>query len=131
MNLMIYYLASSIYKKSLKMNSPTTLMIFLLVLITKCVNASQSSSENTSNIPDLSQQRRDLFEEFKTKYDRAYTGVDDEKRFKIFVENCEKIDKHNKLYERGEVSFRMGINRYGDMTYDEIIRMHVPNVTNE
>lgn len=34
---------------------------------------------------------------------------------KIFMENKHKIAKHNAKFARGEVSFKMGLNKYADM----------------
>lgn len=68
--------------------------------------------------------------EFKAKFNRTYKQPSEEsKRFQIFAENCEKIQVHNDLYEAGNETFKLGINRYGDLTYDEIVRIHTPNGT--
>lgn len=36
-------------------------------------------------------------------------------RKKIFLENKRKIIIHNKLYEAGEVSYKLAMNHFGDM----------------
>lgn len=34
---------------------------------------------------------------------------------KIFMNNKRKIDEHNKLFEQGIVSFKMGVNQFASM----------------
>lgn len=34
---------------------------------------------------------------------------------KIFMENKHKIAKHNAKFARGEVSYKLGLNKYADM----------------
>lgn len=54
-------------------------------------------------------------------YQKSYEdGDDDNARAKIFIYNREKIDRHNARFERGEVTYRMGVNKFTDMVADEI-----------
>lgn len=39
-----------------------------------------------------------------------------------FMTNKNKVAQHNQKYERGEVSFKLGINKYADMPHDEFRR---------
>jgi Cathepsin propeptide inhibitor domain (I29) len=68
------------------------------------------------------------WEKFKKDYDKSYKSDVEQKRFEAFKENCKKFDDHNEKYERGEFSFKMGVNRDADLTYDEI---EVKNAKNE
>lgn len=43
---------------------------------------------------------------------------------KIFAQNKYNVAKHNQLYERGEVSFRLGINKFSDMTLRQFARIN-------
>lgn len=36
-----------------------------------------------------------------------------------FLENKKRIDEHNKLYEQGLTSYRMGLNKYSDLSTPE------------
>lgn len=40
---------------------------------------------------------------------------------KIFMENSHKVAKHNKLYALGQVSYKLGINKYADMLHHEFV----------
>lgn len=51
------------------------------------------------------------------------SDTDESFRMKIFMENKDKIEKHNKLYEEGKVSFKMGLNKYGDMLHQEFVTL--------
>lgn len=54
------------------------------------------------------------------KYNRSYTNITEEiHRHKIFIENVEKIDAHNARFDRKETSFRMTINKFADLSFDE------------
>ncbi|EZA62330.1 Cathepsin L [Ooceraea biroi] len=43
-------------------------------------------------------------------------------RKKIFTVNMKRIQEHNDKYERNEVSFKLDINKYGDMLPSEFVR---------
>lgn len=49
------------------------------------------------------------------------TEVEHDLRRQIFIENRDMIIRHNKLYEKGLVSFEMGLNRYSDLTRREFV----------
>lgn len=44
-------------------------------------------------------------------------------RKKIFMENKNKVAEHNQKYERGEVPFKLNLNKYSDMPADELRRV--------
>lgn len=43
-------------------------------------------------------------------------------RYTIFNENLRKIHQHNLKYYNGESTFKMGVNKFADMTPDEFRR---------
>nr|CAD7263023.1 unnamed protein product [Timema shepardi] len=50
------------------------------------------------------------------EHEKQYESATEEKfRLKIFMENRKKIAKHNARFEKGEVTYKVGMNRYGDM----------------
>lgn len=64
---------------------------------------------------------KDQWNEFKIQFNKTYKSVDEEgKRFAIFKDNCRKFDEHNKQFEAGKFTFKMGVSRDADLTYDEI-----------
>lgn len=64
--------------------------------------------------------------DFKIKFKRNLNETEDARRFKIFEENLLMIQKHNELEAKGSETFRLGINRYVDMTFEEIKNIHIP-----
>lgn len=64
---------------------------------------------------------------FQLKYGKAgqRSLVKNNKRYKNFKENLEKINKHNKLYEQGLVSYKMAINPFSDLNLDDMERNYM------
>ncbi|XP_045477244.1 procathepsin L-like [Harmonia axyridis] len=59
---------------------------------------------------------------FQSKYDKSYRSVVEyKKRMAIFEENLREYEIHNVLYERGEVSYKKGVNKFTDMTKEEFM----------
>lgn len=94
------------------------ILIFQSILL--CVNTLNQTAD-----------RHQQWSDFKIKYNRSFNETEELRKFEIFKENCEKIQKHNELFAKGKESFRMGINRYGDMTFPEIVDMHTPSNTTQ
>ncbi|XP_014215152.1 cathepsin L1-like [Copidosoma floridanum] len=62
----------------------------------------------------------DEWELYKLQYNKNYESpTEEKKRFKIFMDNRQKIVRHNKRYEQGLVTFSMAMNKFGDMTVCE------------
>lgn len=96
------------------MKMKALILAFLSLLL--CVNTLNQSEE-----------RHQQWTDFKIRFNRSFNKTEEIKRFKIFEENCDKIQKHNQLFAKGVESFRLGMNRYGDMTFAEIVQMHIPS----
>uniref|UniRef100_A0A6A7G926 Cathepsin L1-like n=2 Tax=Hirondellea gigas TaxID=1518452 RepID=A0A6A7G926_9CRUS len=65
---------------------------------------------------------RHEWEEFKFSHNKTYDGDDEEAyRLKVFVENNLKIVEHNNRFAQGLESFIMKINRFSDMTSQEVV----------
>ncbi|XKL62914.1 hypothetical protein PGB90_002747 [Kerria lacca] len=61
---------------------------------------------------------------FKMQFKKLYeTEMEEGFRKKIFLENKRKIIIHNKLYEAGEVSYKLAMNHFGDMLHHEFTKM--------
>ncbi|XP_070395528.1 procathepsin L-like [Dermacentor albipictus] len=62
--------------------------------------------------------------EFKSAHNKAYQSSAEELfRFKIFTENSLLIAKHNAKYVKGLVSFKLGMNSFGDLLPHEVSEM--------
>lgn len=54
------------------------------------------------------------------EYSKEYENETEEhRRMLIFLENQNKIIDHNQRYENDEVTFKMAMNRFGDLTHAE------------
>ena len=59
---------------------------------------------------------------FKTEHNKNYKSDIEEKfRMKIYMDNKHKIAKHNGNYEMKKVSYKMKMNKYGDMLHHEFV----------
>ncbi|RXG54203.1 Digestive cysteine proteinase 1 [Armadillidium vulgare] len=57
---------------------------------------------------------------FKTKFEKKYIGQEDEaNHYKTFLANKALIAEHNKKFDNGEVTFKMAVNKFADMTAEE------------
>lgn len=59
---------------------------------------------------------------FKAKHGKSYLSDTEEMfRLKIYMENRHKIAKHNERFSRGEVSYSMAMNEFGDLLHHEFV----------
>ncbi|KAG7153918.1 Digestive cysteine proteinase 2-like 2 [Homarus americanus] len=64
------------------------------------------------------------WDEFKTEFGKQYKDTEEvNQRRRIFEDNLKYIEDHNNKYERGEVTFTMKINKFSDMTPEEMRSM--------
>ncbi|KAI5415580.1 hypothetical protein KIW84_040848, partial [Lathyrus oleraceus] len=69
--------------------------------------------------PTMSQKLHEAHQQWMMKYERTYTNSSEmEKRFQIFKNNLEHIEKHNNA---GNKSYKLGLNPYSDLTSQEFI----------
>ncbi|KAK8764040.1 hypothetical protein V5799_033349 [Amblyomma americanum] len=67
---------------------------------------------------------RTQWEAFKVAHKKTYESqVEEVLRFKIFTENSLFIAKHNEKYARGLVSYKLGMNKFGDLLPHEFVKM--------
>lgn len=58
---------------------------------------------------------------FKMQYGKSYaTSEEDQYRFKTFLERKHSIAEHNSRYEKGEVTYKKGLNKFSDMAPHEL-----------
>ncbi|XP_037031513.1 crustapain-like isoform X1 [Bradysia coprophila] len=62
----------------------------------------------------------DLWEIYKKEHNKSFGDPEEEnRRFQIFVETVKTIIEHNAKHERGEVTFKMGINAFSHLLPEE------------
>ena len=59
---------------------------------------------------------------FKMEHNKVYKNdIEERFRMKIFMDNKHKIAKHNGNYEMKKVSYKLKMNKYGDMLHHEFV----------
>lgn len=62
--------------------------------------------------------------EFKVRYNKTYPSEsEDNYRFKLFVDSKYKIATHNRRQANGLHSYTLGLNKYADMSHQELVRI--------
>lgn len=57
-----------------------------------------------------------LYGLFQVEHRKEYKSEIEEKfRMKIFMDNKNKVEKHNRRFHKGEVSFTLKLNHFADM----------------
>lgn len=55
------------------------------------------------------------------KYHKKYQNETEEKiHIEIFLKNKHKIEEHNEKHANGSVTFKMALNKFSDLTPDEL-----------
>lgn len=60
---------------------------------------------------------------FQATHNKAYGKEEDAERFEIYKANLAMIEEHNKKYDNGETSYKMGENHMTDWKPEEKSRM--------
>lgn len=54
----------------------------------------------------------------KTRFNKVYKNYEEEVfRQNLYLRNMIKIEEHNKLYKKGKVTYKLGMNQFGDLVY--------------
>ncbi|XP_066151658.1 digestive cysteine proteinase 1-like [Euwallacea fornicatus] len=66
------------------------------------------------------QERQEVFQTFKNQHAKTYASSEEEAlRFKIFQENLQIIENHNRLFEAGLATYQMGVTTFADYSKEE------------
>lgn len=111
------------------MSIPTKTIIFLLLVFATLSHAAKISlieikkDDNNNKIMQKpkwrSEEVKDMFEWWLKKHGKTYNTngleIEKEMRFEIFKDNLKFIDEHNS----GNHSYRVGLNKFADLSNDE------------
>ena len=87
--------------------------LFTLVATSCCLAFVSSASKSFSA-------DRDGFESWKALHGKSYSTDDEEtSKFNTWLRNRDFVEQHNKRFEQGETSFRVALNRLGDLSSEE------------
>jgi cathepsin L len=64
-----------------------------------------------------------LFEKFLTQHSKQYSATERLHRYAVFKKNLDFVRKHNEEAERGQWTFTVGMNKFGDLTNEEYRQM--------
>jgi len=74
----------------------------------------------SSGLSSLEPALKQEWEEFKIKFSKTYESEEEEsKRLNIYLESKKMVATHNEKFQKGEVSWQMGINQFSDMESKE------------
>lgn len=64
------------------------------------------------------------WELFKTTHGKSYSESENEFRMKVFLENREKVAQHNARFAKGEETFTLAMNKFGDLLTHEFAALY-------
>jgi hypothetical protein len=66
------------------------------------------------------EETRRVYDEWMSRHGKAYNAIgEEERRYQVFRDNLRYIDQHNAAADAGVHSFRLGLNRFADLTNEE------------
>ncbi|XP_070504509.1 cathepsin L-like proteinase [Chironomus tepperi] len=57
--------------------------------------------------------------DYKLEHNKNYSETEDAERFEIFKKTLARIEEHNAKYEKGETTYKMGLNHMSDWKDEE------------
>ncbi|XP_036619081.1 cathepsin L1-like [Trichosurus vulpecula] len=91
-------------------------MNFYLCLASLCLGIAAAA-------PQLDQTLDAKWEQWKSQHGRNYGGKEENWRRTMWEKNLRMIEMHNLEYSAGKHSFRMEMNKFGDMTNEEFTQV--------
>nr|CAB3485977.1 unnamed protein product [Digitaria exilis] len=89
--------------------------LLLLVSLAAAVDMSIVSYGERSE-----EETRRMYAEWMATHGRTYNALgEEERRYEVFKDNLRYIDEHNAAADAGLHSFRLGLNRFADLTNEE------------
>jgi len=96
--------------------------MFFKLFIFLCINIALIYCVPLSQLEyaDVSDENVDLlWKEYKQEFNKDFDEEEDAKRKAIFVENMKEINMHNYLFDVNQKSYKIGINEFSHMSYEE------------
>ncbi|KAF2885194.1 hypothetical protein ILUMI_20979 [Ignelater luminosus] len=67
---------------------------------------------------------------FKLDHGKVYaSNLEEVERSKVFTQNLQRIKEHNEKFEKGLVSYKMGVTKFADLTVEEFRKQHLNGLT--
>jgi len=115
------------------MGPSSTVLVSLLFLVYLALASASSEMSIISNggMQRSEKEMRQLYDEWLAKHGRANSVLGEkERRFRVFKDNLCFIDSHNAAADVGQHSFRLGLNRFADLTNEEYRSVYLGVRTN-
>merc|ERR1712243_299802 len=77
-----------------------------------------------SSAASVDQDFASQWQNFKSLHGKSYDATEEKLRMQIFSANMDRISRHNARYMKGEVTYSMGMNQFGDLTTEEFSKLH-------
>lgn len=95
-------------------------MIRIIVMMLLAFIVAVVRAESSSSYKHIWQKLEHEFDLFKTRHGKFYSdNKEHDRRKNAFFDNNHEIQKWNKLFENGKISFKSGTNEYSDMPHGE------------
>ena len=69
---------------------------------------------------------RSKFEDWKIKHSIFYENAElNELKFQVFTKNFDFIENHNKRFDLGKETYKVGLNKFADLSKDEFYQIYL------
>ncbi|KAL6651910.1 hypothetical protein ACP70R_010835 [Stipagrostis hirtigluma subsp. patula] len=100
------------------MRSSTSLCAAALLLLLSLAAAADMSILSYGERSE--EEMRRMYVEWMATHGKAYNAIgEEERRYEVFKDNLRYIDEHNAAADAGVHAFRLGLNRFADLTNEE------------
>jgi hypothetical protein len=101
--------------RSMALPAASAAALLMLLSLTSAGNMLIASYQEKSE-----EEARRMYTEWMAEHGKIYNAIgEEERRFAVFRDNLRHIDEHNVAADAGVHSFRLGLNRFADITNEE------------
>lgn len=103
------------------MGASTTSLAAAAALLLLLVSLAAAADMSIISYGERSEEEtRRMYAEWMAAHGRTYNAIgEEERRYQVFRDNLRYIDEHNAAADAGVHSFRLGLNRFADLTNEE------------
>uniref|UniRef100_K3Y8C3 Cathepsin propeptide inhibitor domain-containing protein n=1 Tax=Setaria italica TaxID=4555 RepID=K3Y8C3_SETIT len=102
------------------MGTPSTTSLAAAALLLLVSLAAAADMSIVSYGERSEEETRRMYAEWMATHGRTYNAIgEEERRYQVFKDNLRYIDAHNAAADAGVHSFRLGLNRFADLTVEE------------
>ena len=68
---------------------------------------------------NLAQEHGDLFVQWRKKFGKKYSAEEESAKQAVWKDNLDTITAHNAQFDKGLMTYKMGLNQFSDLSADE------------